>query len=196
MNKRDEKIIKIREKKSHEELLEMWAKILDREPIGGWPPGKALEYVILRAFEIEGAKVTYPFQVRFSYPLSDEGVKNYLVEEIDGAIFDNFFHCIAEIKDYKEDSKIALDPLASLRFKLSRRPSGVVGLFFSASDFTEPARLLASIMQPQTILLWNRDDIQYSLEQKAMREGLARKYRHYVEHVVPDLRLQFKEIEE
>jgi hypothetical protein len=44
------------------ELLALWDAIkLGKTP--GWDPGKVFEYLILRAFELEGVAVTYPFTV-------------------------------------------------------------------------------------------------------------------------------------
>lgn len=44
-----------------------------------WDAGKALEYLIIRAFELEGAEVLYPYSVRI-----DEEEE---LEQIDGAIY-------------------------------------------------------------------------------------------------------------
>ncbi len=38
-------------------LLVLWRQIQDKNT-PGWGPGKALEYLVLRAFQIEGATVT------------------------------------------------------------------------------------------------------------------------------------------
>jgi hypothetical protein len=45
------------------DLIRLWEQIQIRAT-SGWDPGKALEYLVIRAFEIEGAAVTYPFAVR------------------------------------------------------------------------------------------------------------------------------------
>ena len=47
------------------QLLELWSQIQARDT-PNWEPGRALEYLIIRAFEIEGATVTYPFSVRLA----------------------------------------------------------------------------------------------------------------------------------
>jgi hypothetical protein len=41
------------------QLLNLWAQIqLGETP--DWAPGKAFEYLVMRAFELEGAAVTHP----------------------------------------------------------------------------------------------------------------------------------------
>ena len=44
----------------------------------GWPPGKALEYLILRAFELDDAEITWPFEVKIALQT---------VEQIDGIVY-------------------------------------------------------------------------------------------------------------
>jgi hypothetical protein len=41
----------------------------------GWPAGKALEYLIVRAFELDGANVRWPYDTR---------IDGEVVEQIDG----------------------------------------------------------------------------------------------------------------
>jgi hypothetical protein len=43
----------------------------------GWDPGKAFEYLIIRAFELEGAKVAWPYTVI---------MHDQEIEQIDGAV--------------------------------------------------------------------------------------------------------------
>ncbi|HZI11836.1 MAG TPA: hypothetical protein VE153_15740, partial [Myxococcus sp.] len=54
-----------------------WQVVRRGDNLVGWPPGRALEYLILRAFQLEGAEVTWPYEVR------RDGV---LLEQIDGAV--------------------------------------------------------------------------------------------------------------
>jgi hypothetical protein len=155
------------------ELLALWEEIkLGETP--DWDPGKAFEYLILRAFEIEGSTVTYPFIVQL------EGT---IVEQIDGAIYTDGLSCLVECKD--QDSKIAIDPVAKLRNQLLRRPSGIVGVVFSRSSFTEPMLVLAQYSASQPILLWDQFDLDYTLSHQHMRIGLAKKYRYCVERGLP-----------
>lgn len=64
-----------------------WGKLIQREEIPGWPPGKALEYLILRAFELGGASVTCPYTVTHS---------GMVVEQIDGTVYYEHLSCLIE----------------------------------------------------------------------------------------------------
>jgi len=44
------------------ELWSLWRQIREKQ-VKDWDVGKALEHLIIRAFELEGARVEYPFEV-------------------------------------------------------------------------------------------------------------------------------------
>lgn len=142
-----------------------------------WKKGKFFEYAILRAFEIEGAEVKYPFSV--SYPLAVDDGKE-IVEQIDGIIYEDGLTVLAESKDY-EDNTIDIEPLAKLQVRLKRRPTPVIGCIFTATGFTLPAQILIESLMPHTILLWNYNDIKYCFNNHCFREGLRLKYRNVIE---------------
>jgi hypothetical protein len=50
-------------KSNRTQLLAMLKSVGASRPIRGWPSGKAFEHLVLRAFEIEGAIVQWPFSV-------------------------------------------------------------------------------------------------------------------------------------
>jgi hypothetical protein len=125
------------------QLIDLWEQIQTKET-PDWDPGKALEYVVLRAFEIEGAAVTYPFFVRMG---------GAIVEQIDGAVYSDHLSCLVECKD--QESNITIDPVAKLRNQLLRRPAGIVGLVFSSSSFTASTLILAQYSASQSILLFS-----------------------------------------
>lgn len=160
------------------QLLELWSQIQARDT-PNWEPGRALEYLIIRAFEIEGATVTYPFSVRLA---------GTVVEQLDGAVYCDSLSCLVECKD--QESNLAIDPVAKLRNQLLRRPSGAIGLVFSTAGFTDATKILAQYSANQAILLWNGMDIAYSLRQQQMRPGLLKKYRYCIERGLPDYSLQ------
>ncbi|MCI0455526.1 MAG: hypothetical protein L0Z62_00935 [Gemmataceae bacterium] len=141
----------------------------------GWDQGEAFEYLVLRAFELDGAQVRYPYTVT----LFDERA-----EEIDGAIHLPALSALVESKDL--GMNVAIGPIAKLRNQLLRRPSGTVGVLFSARDFTPSAILLAHFALPQCILLWRVEELALALKQKRMAEFLRLKYRICVENGVPD----------
>jgi restriction endonuclease len=137
----------------------------------GWPAGKAFEYLVLRAFELDGAQVVWPFVVR----LGDD-----VVEEIDGAVYAAGLSCLVESKDTA--ALVEVGALAKLRSQLARRPAATVGLFFSRSGFTDAAQMLVSYFAPQTVLLWTSASIDYVLGRERIVEELTVKYRRAVEN--------------
>ena len=149
-------------------LLTLWDHI-QRNETPDWEPGKALEYLVIRAFELENAEVAYPFSVQMG---------GTIVEQIDGAVHTNGLSCLIECKD--QAGNIGTDPVAKLKNQLSRRPSGVIGAIFSSTSFTEANVVLSQYNMNQAVLLWNRDDITYGLTQQFMSRGLFKKYWHSV----------------
>ncbi len=173
----DENKAKIQRISSRSGLLKLWSQI-DSGNVPNWDSGKAFEYLILRAFELEGAKVQYPFSV----------VKNsQSIEQIDGVIYSDGLSVLCECKN--ETKAVNIEPLAKLRNQLLRRPSGVIGTVFSRSGFTEPAITLAEYSSPQTVLLWEGRELDFALKQTFMRKGLLIKYQYAVEQTVPNYNL-------
>ncbi len=163
------------------ELRTLWERIENRDT-PGWPPGKAFEYLVLRAFQLDGADITWPYPVRL---FGEE------VEQIDGAIHFSHLSCLVESKDYGNQA-INVEPIAKLRNQLLRRPAGTIGLVFSSSSsgFTDPARHLSCFALPQAILLWNGEEIKYALDHRKICQFLLLKYRVCVEQGLPDYDLR------
>lgn len=153
------------------QLIRLWDSILEKNT-PNWPSGKAFEFLILRAFEIEGALIKWPYSVQ----LFDE-----VVEQIDGVIHlvDINLSILAEFKDYSKNLNI--EPVAKLRNQLLRRPSGAIGAVFSTQGFTSPALTLTQFLAPQTILLWEKDHIEHCLRNKLFIKGMLSKYRVAIE---------------
>lgn len=121
-------------------LLDLWNRIKERQTEAvNWEPGKAFEYLILRAFELEGAEVRWPFSV---------DMEGSIVEQIDGVIYSDGLSVIVESKDLTDPNRVNIEPIAKLRNQLLRRPSGSIGVIFSKSGFTEPAIMLARYLSP------------------------------------------------
>jgi hypothetical protein len=154
-------------------LRDLWIQI--EAGSARWAAGKALEHLVLRAFELSGATVRWPFDV----PLAGE-----TVEQIDGAVHLQGLSCLVECKDTASATNI--EPIAKLRNQLLRRHSGAVGLAFSRSGFTSPALTLAQFLAPQTVLLWSGGEIAYLLDQEDFASALLKKYRYSIETGVPD----------
>ena len=148
----------------------LWQQIRDGESTG-FPPGKGLEYLILRAFEIEGAEVIWPYEVP---PGSST------LEQIDGVIYVDGLHCLIEAKDYA--APVDVEPIAKLRNQLARRPSSSLAILFAKNGFTDPAKTLASYLAPQMVILWTGAELRFALENAPMRSGLQQKFRYCVEN--------------
>lgn len=136
----------------------------------GWPAGKALEHLVLRAFELSGAEVRWPYTV----PIGDA-----TVEQIDGAVHLGTLACLVECKDTA--ARVDVEVLAKLRSQLLRRHAGAVGLLFSRGGFTPAAFTLAQYLAPQTILLWTGEDVAHHLEREDFGAALRERYRYSVE---------------
>ncbi|MEM1214787.1 MAG: hypothetical protein AAGJ82_03835 [Bacteroidota bacterium] len=160
------------------ELRQLWHQIRQRKTQPEWPPGRALEYFLLRGFELEEAEVVYPFEVYR---------QNEIVEQIDGVVFWNNFTVLMECKDVSR--AVNFDPIAKLRSRLMTRPSNVIGAFFSMAGYTIPAQIVAQHLAPQTILLWEPSDIDFSLRNRYFCKGLSLKYKKCVLVGRPDFHL-------
>ncbi len=161
-------------------LRRLWKLIEEGKTSGdGWEAGKALEYLVLRAFQIEGAEVRWPYDVE----LGDS-----IVEQIDGVIYTDGLACLVECKDW--GAKADIEPVAKIRNQLLRRPGGTIGIVFSRYGFTDPALTLARFTLPQAILLWTGEEIAFALERRYMRKALLAKYRRCIEEGLPDYNIR------
>ena len=166
----------------HPGLLDLWNQIQAGDT-PDWEPGKALEYFLLRAFELECASVTYPYTIQMG---------GTILEQIDGAIYCDGFACLVECKDQHDN--VAIEPIAKLRNQLLRRPSGVIGLIFTTTQFTQSTQILAQYNANQAILLWEGSEIEYALEHQVFRLGLIQKYRYCVERAAANYRIDLGEL--
>lgn len=159
------------------QLVALWSKIEASRgsTMNGWPKGKAFEHLILRAFELEGAEVIWPYTVQLN---------GDVVEQIDGMVIFDGISCIIEAKD--KNSNLNIEPMAKLRNQLLRRPAGILGSIFASGGFTEPAVTLAHFMAPQAILLWQGPEIGPLIANQKFREALIWKYRVLIQHGKPD----------
>jgi hypothetical protein len=166
-----------------EGLRLLWDQIMTRNT-PGWDAGKAFEYLVLRAFQLDGAEVKWPYRVQL---FGQE------VEQIDGVVYCSHLSCLVESKDLSEDP-VDISPIAKLRNQLLRRPSGIVGLVFSRTGFTDPSRLLSQFSLPNTILLWSGQEVRYALDREIICELLILKYRVCIEHGLPDYLITERDI--
>lgn len=164
------------------ELQDLWKKIVTGKT-PGWTAGKALEYLILRAFEIDEAIIRWPYEVR---------INEQVIEQIDGALHYGGLSCLVECKDTTHT--VNIEPIAKLRNQLLRRHSSTIGLLFSRNGFTPPALTLAQFLSPQSILLWNGHEIEYVLKHKNIGVTLIKKYRYFVETGIPDFDIRVEDL--
>jgi hypothetical protein len=155
-------------------LAKLWDGIKNRKT-PGWGAGKAMEHLVLHAFQLSGADVIWPYSVKF---------EGQVLEQIDGMVTSGAITCMIETKDH--DSDINVEPLAKLRNQLMRRPAGVVGCVFSSTGFTAPAKTLAYYMAPHAILLWQGSEVEFLLEKQDFAGALKRKYQWLMQHGIPD----------
>ncbi len=169
----------------HSRLQELWEAIIVGDT-PEWAPGKALEYLLLRAFQLEGADVSWPFRVA----LEEQGGET--LEEIDGVVYTDGLACLVECKDRVE--RVNIEPIAKLRNQLLRRPGTALGIVVSRSGFTDPAVTLAQFTAPQTILLWDGSEVKHALGETCMRSALVKKYRFCVERGIPFYNITAEEL--
>jgi hypothetical protein len=137
----------------YQALRELWRQVQARDT-PRWDRGKAFEYLILRAFELEGADVQYPFEVE---------IQDEVAEQIDGVVHLDFLSAVVESKDHDDSTRVSIGPIAKLRNQLLRRPSPAIGMLFSRTGFTSPAVILCQYLAPQTVLLWQGPEIELAL---------------------------------
>ena len=163
------------------DLWALWTRLLDGNAPGF--SGKAFEYLILRAFELSGARVRMPYHVR----LFDE-----VVEQIDGAVHIESLSFLIECKDTADP--VNVEPIAKLRNQLLRRHGSAIGMVFSRSGYTYPASILAQFLAPQTILLWEGGEIEAALRREDFVRALLAKHRWCVETGIPDFDTRLEDV--
>ncbi|MDZ8050592.1 MAG: restriction endonuclease [Aulosira sp. ZfuVER01] len=158
-----------------DDLIILWSEIKAKDTSNFWDKGKALEYLVLRTFQLDGAEVAWPYSVK---------IQDTIVEQIDGVVYTDSLACLIECKD--ETKEVNIEPIAKLRNQLLRRPATAIGSVFSRSGFTEAAVTLTGFVAPQTILLWGGQEIEYSLTNKCICKFLVKKYRFCVQNCIPN----------
>lgn len=177
-----------------EDLDALWVAIKQQET-PGWDNGKALEYLILKSFQMGKAEIRWPYNVHFQRTREETGEE---IEQIDGVVYIGELACLTECKDYnnKENctkKNVNFEPIAKMRSQLMRRPSSTIGSIFSSGGFTEATITLANFIFPQTILLWNGEEIEYCLKKRKFCQALTTKYRKCIEFGMHDYDITIEE---
>lgn len=148
-----------------------------------WEGGKAFEYLIVRAFELDQLEVEYPYEV-------PPGGKP--IEQIDGLVHCNSYTFLIECKD---KDTVDIEAIAKLRNQLLRRPDTTFGCVFTSGDFTAPALLLTDFSLPHRILLWPQIDIDECVRNRCFSKTLLDKYRHLCKYGLTDHSPNYRELE-
>jgi hypothetical protein len=166
---------------TRDDLLRIWRRIKAGESIAGWPAGRAFEYLVVRAFDLEGASVIWPFQVIYPQRFGT-------MEQVDGVVYLGERAFLLESKNQSEPT--AVQELARLRMRLESRPPGTMGVLFSTHNFTLPAEVFARFAVPLNVLLWGRADLDLALADGSMIASLRAKLARATEWGLPFLSLE------
>ncbi|GAC1643260.1 MAG: hypothetical protein NVS9B11_12600 [Candidatus Dormibacteraceae bacterium] len=164
-------------------LQAMWAKVRADEDIDGWASGMAFQYLIVRAFELSGLTVEYPYDV-------PPGGKP--LEQIDGIVYLDNLAFLIECKDM---DKVDIECIAKMRNQLDRRPATTLGCIFVSGEFSAPALILAGLTSPLRVTLWQLDDIDEAIANKDFKQVLSEKYRNLCRFGLQDHSPHYKDLE-
>ena len=154
----------------HAELLELWQGLREGIAPPDWPAGALLEYLLLRAFQLEGAEVTWPYRVYRN------GV---LLEQIDGVVYFDGVSCLVECKDMTRP--VDTVAIVKLKSQLLRRPRTTIGALLCTGELSGAASSLMDMLPPPDVLLWEGEELEQALREHRLLEGMRRKLRHAVE---------------
>jgi hypothetical protein len=107
-------------------------------------------------------------------------------EQGDGLIVDGWQGFLVESK-FASDA-IGIDPIFRLHMLVEQRPIGTMGLFFSASGYTEPAMESSEFLKPIRVLLFDRKDLEWAFRfPNRMRSLIRRKMAFALKYGKPHL---------
>lgn len=185
MARPSEKALEYRERSrqlSWEDLRLLWESVV-AGVTPDWDDGKALEHLVVRAFELGGLRVEYPYDV----PLAGRPL-----EQIDGLAYLGEYAFLLECKDR---DKADIEVIAKLHHQLLRRPLTAFEAVFVTGEFTQPALVLAGFSIPPRIVLWSRADIDAALAARDFAGALRAKYEQLCKYGLPDYLPDYRELE-
>lgn len=163
----EKKLMKRVQRYDWAKLESFWQRIKNKKT-SKWSSGKALEYMLVRAFDLSGAEVVYPYN------------NNVLTaqEQFDGFVFVKELGAgfLIECKDWQVN--VPFDELAKLHGRLSYRTSSTYGIFLSRTGFTASAVEMMYMMHPHNILLWSFNEIDECFKNHKFLEALKYKYQY------------------
>ena len=147
------------------DLSTLWDQIKARST-PHWDDGTAFEHLVVRAFELSGLRVEYPYHV----PPGGNPI-----EQIDGIIFLDHIPFLIECKDW---NAVDVETIAKLRNQILRRPPLTMGCVFVTGRFTVAALILADFTVPHQITLWASEEIEFALADRNFKDPLVKKFQH------------------
>lgn len=150
-------------------LLKLW-KDIKAGNTPTWASGKALEYMFVRAFDLNNAQVAFPYSNKL---LQSQ-------EQFDGFVYLSFLGSgfIVECKDWS--TPVSFDELSKLHGRLLYRTPSTYGIFVSKTGFTPSAMELLHLLSPHKILLWTFNDIDECFKNHKFVKALAYKYHYFM----------------
>ena len=171
---------------NHQDLIRVWENMIEpRVSQNNISPQLAFRHLIVRAFELEGAEVRFPYHVK-------EDSERDALEHLDGVIYIDGHSCIVESRCLSKGgvtsrrANVSSGHISRFRNKLLNRPGYAIGMVFSATGFSPSALMQAQLSLPQTILLWSVEEIKECLYRQTFAKAFKIKNRRFFEQLIPD----------
>lgn len=164
-------------------MVNLWRDIVAGST-PSWDEGKALEYLVVRGFELAGLHVEYPFDV----PPGGRPI-----EQIDGLVRFDSVMFLLECKDKKKED---VEPISNLDHILKRRPQTTMGCLFVNGALTGPALYRLDNSSPHRILVWQQGDIENAVTNHKFKDILEEKYNILRKYGMFDHSDTYKELED
>jgi hypothetical protein len=161
----------------------LWLRVKDGTTDPEWDQGKAFEYFVIRAFELSGLRVEYPYDV----PPGGNPI-----EQIDGMVLLGPIPFLIECKDRES---VDVDPIAKLHHQLSRRPPLTMACVFTTGKYTAQALTHSDLCNPQQITLWSKRDIDLALGDRDFEKMLVKKFRDLYMFGLTDHSSNYRDLE-
>ncbi len=141
--------------------------------------GILFERLVMEAFRLEGHDVHGPFPIQGRE-------SGRILEQIDGLIISGWQGFLVESKFWKDP--VDVGPIFTLHARVASRPVGTIGLFFSASDYTDSATESAEYLRPVQVLLFDSSDLEWGFARPGrMMAMVRRKWALALKHGKPHL---------
>jgi len=153
---KDDEYEKLIQKKEWSDLEDFWASVKSGTTSQDWAVGKALEYFVIKAFELAGFSVSYPYLIPLDRTLSAASRKT--MEQIDGLASKDGLTLLIESKD---EAKTNIEAIYKLYSQLQRRPPSTMGCLVFTGYLTDETLHLVNFLTPRRILLVDQNDLDF-----------------------------------